>query len=416
MSDEIQSANAPDHTDQTPRFGSEATGQAGLKPSGAVPSHSQKDRLLSFFIPDLTVGGAEQVTVNIVNGLSDRGYNITLLLSRFDGELDSRLAADVDVTVLPPSRTSVFGAAAHLPSLVTYLRRERPVALFPHLTQVSVVALAAARLVETDTLVIPTHHSAFGTSAGRTARDVVLQQLTTRLYPLADRVITVSEGVADSIVAQTAVDRNDISVLYNPVEVETVRDQGRDPVEHEWIEDDETRVLLSVGRIAQQKDLKTWLRVFNKVHEQNPRVRGVLAGKGPQREEVMAFADRLGIGDVVSMPGYVQNPYGFMHRSDVFLLSSKFEGLPTVLVEALACGCPVVSTDCPSGPREILDDGRYGHLVPVSDIDGLASAVEQTLEEPIPADRLWDRANDFAPESILNDYERFLAEHVFSRR
>lgn len=115
------------------------------------------------------------------------------------------------------------------------------------------------------------------------------------------------------------------------------------------------------------------------------------------------------------MPGYVENPYAYMRNASVFLLSSRFEGLPTVLIEALACGCPVVATDCPSGPREILADGRYGTLAPVGDINGLVDGVIQTLADPIPVHVLEERADDFAPESVLDDYEQFLEIHVFQK-
>lgn len=368
--------------------------------------------LLSFFIPDLTVGGAEQVTVNLVNGLSSRGYNVELLLSKFKGELQSNLQSQVKVRTLPPSRTPVVGVAAHLPALATYLQRKRPVALFPHLAHPSIVCLAVNRLLDTDTLVIPTHHSAFGISPSTTVKDRVVRRLVPHLYPSADRIITVSEGVADSIIERTSVSRADISVLYNPVDIAAVRRRAREPVNHEWIDDDGIKVILFVGRIAEQKDLKTWLRTFKRVHDQDPTTRAVIVGQGPRRQELQRESNRLGIADVVSMPGYVENPFGYMYRSEVFLLTSLYEGLPTVLIEALACGCPVVATDCPAGPGEVLVDGKYGHLVAPGDVAGLCEAVVDALENPMPSDELQERSDDFAPERVLDRYERFITDFV----
>lgn len=378
----------------------------------------REDPLLSFFIPTLHVGGAERVIVDIVNGLATRGYDVELLLSRFEGELRSRLGDEVTVVELPPSSTHVFGVAAHVPALIDYLRREKPAALFPHLTATNVVSLAAARaydgLTRTDTMVVPTHHLTFGALPNPTPRDRIARWLSRRLYPSADRIIAVSDGVADSIADHTAVEREDISVLYNPIDVASIRDRARQPVSHRWFEDDEVEVVLFLGRLEEQKDLPTWLRAFERVHERNPDARAVIAGKGPMREDVLALADDLGLRDVVSMPGYVENPYGYFRQADVFLLSSRLEGLPTVLIEALACGCPVVATDCPSGPREILDGGTYGRLVSMGDVDGLADAVLETLADPMSSDELEARADDFASESVIDDYERFIREHVVS--
>lgn len=369
---------------------------------------------LAFFIPDLALGGAEQVTVNIVNGLTTRGYSVDLLLSRAEGKLQTELAPGVNVIELPPTRTSVFGVAAHLPALVRYLQQKNPTVLFPHLAHVSIVCLALNRMLDIDTTVVPTHHKAFGIESDQTAKDRIVQNLIPLLYPSADRIIAVSEGVADSIVKGTPVNRTDVSVLHNPINVEAIRERARDPVNHEWIEDDELDVVLFVGRLEGQKDLRTWLRAFRIVHEQNPNTRAVIAGQGSLRSDLLSVADRLDIADVVSMPGYVENPYRYMSQASVFVLSSQYEGLPTVLIEALACGCPVVATDCPSGPREILADGKYGPLVPVGEIADLADAVDEILADPVPSDTLRARADEFDTESALDNYETFIEEYLLS--
>lgn len=381
--------------------------------SSRTGDSDRSEPLLAFFIPDLSVGGAEQVTVSIVNGLAARGYEIDLLLSRFEGELQPRLSDDVNVVTLPPAKTSVFGVAAHLPALVSYLRRENPTVLVPHLEHPSVVCLAAGRIPGVDTPIIPTQHSAFGVSSELTPKDRVVRALVPRLYPTANRIIAVSEGVADGLSERTPVSRDRISVIHNPVEIESVRERAREPVDHEWIEDD-VEVVLFVGRLARQKDLETWLRAFRIVHDRNSDLRGVIVGRGSRREELLTLARELGIEDAVSMPGFVENPYRYMKRASVFVLSSEYEGLPTVLIEALACGCPVVSTDCPNGPREILMDGSLGPLVPVGDEDELANAVVSTLADPTPSSKLRERADEFRPRAVFDQYERFIREYVIS--
>jgi len=395
---------------------SDGTGSAvSTVPEQDTSTATDGDRpLLAFFIPDLSVGGAEQVAITIANGLATRGYDIDLLLSRASGELRSELSEQVSIVELPPSTTPVVGVAAHLPFLATYLNKRKPAALFPHLEHPSIVSLAINRFLNTDTAVIPTQHSAFGHEVEATPKDQIVRRIVPRLYPASDQIVSVSEGVADSLTDRTPVERSDISVLYNPVDVEQIRERASQPVEHEWVEGDDRDVVLFVGRHARQKNLDGWVRAFEKIVNKNPDARAIIAGKGPCREQVQTTVERLGLSDTVSLPGFVDNPYRYMRKSDVFLLSSRYEGLPTVLIECLAVGCPVVSTDCPSGPREILSDGEHGTLVPMDDIDGLANAVCDTLADPPDSDRLRSRADDFSPKPVFDAYEQFLEEHVFT--
>lgn len=395
--------------------------QNGDAGDGTGPERSRRDDgddrpRLAFYIPNLSVGGAEQVTVDIVNGLAARGHDVELVISHATGELLPKVSDQVTVTTLGSTRLPVAGIAAHVPALARYLCRVEPAAIFPQMTHASVTCLAARRLVDVETAVFPTKHCAFGESDEVTLKSEALKRLATVLFPTADRVVGVSRGVADSLVEKMDLDPDRVDVLHNPVETESIRERARQPVDHEWVEDDDVDVVLFVGRLERQKDLETWLRTFARVHEANPHTRGIVAGKGSQREALRSLATELGIEDVVSIPGYVQNPYRFMHEAGTFLLTSRYEGLPTVIIEALACGSPVVATDCPSGPREILDDGEYGRLAAVGDVDGLVDAVTETLADPLPAAVLSGRADDFAPDPILDEYERFIRMHVIKKR
>lgn len=376
---------------------------------------ARADNRLSFYIPSLAVGGAEQVTVSIVNGLVERGYDIDLAVSYPGGELRSALADDVGVTELGALRVPVAGIGAHLPALAKYLSRTDPTAVFTQKLDASVVCLAANRLANTHTKVVPTIHSAFGMASERTVKSRALDAFAARVLGSADRVVAVSQGVADSVVDATAVRPDDVSVLHNPVDVDSVRRRSREPVDDAWVERDDVDLVLFVGRLERQKDLETWLRTFARVHQDHPNARGIIAGKGSQRDRLQALATALDLDDVVSIPGYVDNPYRYMRRADVFVLSSRFEGLPTVLIEALACGCQIVATDCPCGPREILRDGEFGHLAPVGDVEALARGVDASLVNPVPAELLERRADDFAPGVVLNEYEQFIDTHVFER-
>jgi glycosyltransferase involved in cell wall biosynthesis len=166
-------------------------------------------------------------------------------------------------------------------------------------------------------------------------------------------------------------------------------------------------VLVAVGRLHEQKDFQTLLRAFALVRARRS-ARLIILGEGPERPALEAGVAKLGLTEDVDLPGFVPNPYAFMAGASQFVLSSRYEGLPTVLIEAMACGCPVVSTDCPSGPGEILDNGKYGRLVPVGDAAALAEAMEATLDAPPPAAELKARADLFHIDRVIDSYRRLL--------
>lgn len=369
---------------------------------------SEEAPLITFFIPDLSIGGAERVTVNIVNGLSRRGFAVELLVSRNTGPLKSELDNAISVTSLWPTHTTDLGVAAHIPALISYFRKREPAIFLPQLEHPSVVSLIAARISQTDSVVIPTQHSSFGQSIDESLKDRIVHALVPRLYPHADGLIAVSNGVAKSITDQTSVQHGAITVLHNPVEVEKIFRESRAAPPHEWLADPRIETIVFVGRLAAQKDLRTWLDVINELHNQRHQTRGILVGTGPKRSELEAYASARGMQGVVSFTGYVENPYAYMGHADVFLLTSHYEGLPTVLIEAMATGCSVVATDCPSGPREILHDGQFGELASIGDVPTLVDAVEHILEEPVDSESLINRARDFSPESVFQQYEQFL--------
>ena len=364
--------------------------------------------LITFFIPDLSVGGAERVTVNIVNGLARRGFNIELLVSRNRGPLRAELDDSIPVRELWPYRTSLLGVAAHIPALTTYFRKKRPAIFIPQLEHPSIVSLVAAGISQTDCIVVPTQHSSFGPTIDETLKDGIVHTLVPHLYPRADGVIAVSSGVATSLVNNMALGPKDITVLHNPVEVEDIMPLSKEEAPHQWLADPDIEAIVFVGRLAAQKDLLTWIDVFHELHSKRPRTRGIIVGTGPKQGELQDYAREMGLEESISFPGFVKNQYAYMGHADAFLLTSHYEGLPTVLIEAMASGCPVVSTDCPSGPREILRDGELGPLAPIGDVQHLVQSLELVLSEPPSAEFLIERAMDFSPETVFERYERFL--------
>jgi glycosyltransferase involved in cell wall biosynthesis len=224
-----------------------------------------------------------------------------------------------------------------------------------------------------------------------------LAPLLARNYPRADGIVAVSEGVADELAHYTGLARERISVIYNPVVTPAVYERAREPVTHPWFVERDRPVILGVGRLADMKDFSTLLRAFARLRAGRA-ARLVILGEGKRRRALEALVKELGVAEDVDLPGWAGNPYPFMANADLFALSSRGEGLPNALLEAMAVGCPVVSTDCPSGPREILDGGRYGPLVAVGDDAGLARAMAETLDAPPARNVLMERAAMFSQE------------------
>jgi glycosyltransferase involved in cell wall biosynthesis len=237
--------------------------------------------------------------------------------------------------------------------------------------------------------------------------------LIPRLYPDAVAVIAVAHEVADNLAALGAVDAERVEVIHNAVAIESAAELARAAPSHPWLEARDPRephdekLLLSVGRLVRKKDQRGLLDAFALVREKLP-ARLVVFGEGPMRRALETRIGELGLGDAVALPGHTDNPFAEIARADLFVLSSISEGMPSALIEALACGTPVVSTDCPSGPREILDAGRYGELVEVGDAEALAAAMLRQLEGDRRGQALVDRAHDFAFDRVVPRYVELL--------
>jgi glycosyltransferase involved in cell wall biosynthesis len=205
-----------------------------------------------------------------------------------------------------------------------------------------------------------------------------------RLYPLADCILVPSAGAADDLASYTGIERSAISVVRSPILSAELAQRAREPVDHPWLQRRQVPVILAAGELGHRKDFATLVRAFTQVRRERP-CRLVILGRGRKRANLLALAAELGIADDVDFPGFQANPYAFMARADLFVLSSRWEGMPVVLVEALALHTPVVSTDCPSGPRELLAGTDLGALVPVGAVDAMARAINAWLGAKPPA-------------------------------
>ncbi len=356
---------------------------------------------IALFLVHLRAGGAERVMVTLANSFATRGHAVQVVLSEAEGELLKELNPTIPVVDLGARRM-----LRALPRLARYLRMERPDALLATLSQPNLVAILARRWARVPTRVI-VREASTPTQEYRRAvllKDRLVPWFIATLYRDADAVIAVSKGVAHAL-AQLGVPSP--QVIYNPVITPHLLSACEESLNHPWFQLGEPPVVLAVGRLGPEKDYPTLIKAFAQVVQMRP-ARLVILGEGEQRPALEALARTLGIADQVAMPGFVPNPFPYMRRASVYVLCSIYEGLPNALIQAMACGCPVVSTDCPSGPREILDGGRYGHLVPVGDSQALAEAILEVLSgvhKPVPSEWL----QQFTEERVVEQYLHLLA-------
>jgi glycosyltransferase involved in cell wall biosynthesis len=386
--------------------GTAHSAESGLGDGTKEANAEATTQRVAFFTPAPDFGGAQRVTVNIANSLAARGFEVDLVAGHLEGEFVSLIDDTVNTVELDIPRVPAAGILAGVPKLVSYLDDRRPGVLFASRTHTNLAAIAAGRFAGADVHVAITEHSPFGHQL--TVKDRVTATLASRVYPYADDVIGVSEGVALTVAENTAVSADGTTVLNNPIDIEAIQSGAREPVDHEWLDDPELDPLVAVGRLKASKDFSTLLSAFAELHERRPATRLVIVGKGTERTSLETQAEALGIADSVAFTGYTDNPYAYMARASVFVMPSKVEGLPTVLIEALACGCSIVSTDCQYGPREILDDGSYGRLTPVGDATEMATTIEAALDEPTPPERSRERAQHFSMAAGADRYESYI--------
>lgn len=359
---------------------------------------------VALFLPTLNVGGAEKVMATLANGLCERGYAVDLVLASARGPyLDTLLAG---VTVVDLGATRVLFA---LPALVRYLRRARPAALMSALDHCNVVALAARLLARVPLRVVITIHSNFthNVANDRSLKTWLSTYWVRPFYPRADAIVAVSGGVADDLCRTLGLARDRVCVIHNPVVGPDLAAKAAAPLDHPWFAPGQPPVVVGVGRLTEAKNFASLIRACALLGARRP-LRLLLVGDGPEQAALARLAAGLGMQDNVGFAGYVANPYPYMRQGALFVLSSRWEGFGNVLAEALACGARVVSTDCPSGPGEILEGGRWGELVAPDDDAALARAMERALDAGALAGAAEAASARFGVAAIVSRYEQQL--------
>lgn len=418
---------------------------------------------IGWVVRDLRGGGAERTILRIADGLCERGHRVDLVLffptSDYPNEMPDR--ASVFVLDRPPRRSSRMRRKAanflrehkkryrnfgipdrtvwtsrrlpfsRLPGLLfrlvrgtrwpirdlkrrvrradiaralrlgRYLEEQRPDVVFTNLWQADIAGYFASFMTRDCPTIVPVARDTV--ERGRTGH---IDQIR-HVFPAAAHVVAVSRGVAENVSAVAGVPESKITVIYNPaIAPEIVRQRAAAEPNHLWFRDVGPPVVLGVGRLAPQKDFLTLIEAFARVLAERP-CRLLILGEGPLRQELESRVSALGLEDSVSLPGWAQNPYAFMARAGLFVLSSRHEGFPGALIEALACGCPAVATDCPAGPSEILEDRDL--LAPVGDPEALAKVMLQALARPAEKTALRAIAARFSLQRAVDEYGKFVA-------
>lgn len=364
---------------------------------------SARPQSVAVFLPSLAGGGAERAMAGVASGLAERGVPVTLVLGLATGPYLNLLHPAVEVVDLKSG-----SMALACPRLARHLRHARPGVLLSAMSHANVAAALAHRLAGSQArLVLSERVNLSALFAHDHSRRMKLTAALMRLtYPWADRVVAVSEGVAQDLHAHLSLRPEQVVVIHNPVVDAQLLQQAAAPPSHPWLAAPEMPVVLAAGRLTEQKDYPTLLRAFARLRQAR-HVRLLILGDGDLKATLLAQAQALGVAEDVSMPGFEPNPFAAMRAAQLFVLSSRYEGLPGVLIQAMACGARVVSTDCPSGPREVLQDGRWGHLTPVGDAEALAAAMTAALDDAQPPDvRL--RAEDFSVTRAVTRYAEVL--------
>ena len=408
------------------------------------PAQPSAVRRISILTPSLAGQGAERKALYVAAGLLERGYEVDLLLQRLvchypeevpegarlffqSKRTDERTRKNLERVPATPRplvpdvlpwrvrspRMWLAGrlqrrqlrllASARLPrwaaEVAAYLDRERPDAVLAMNVLAAVTAAMALRIARRPARVVATLHQVLKT--GR------LRYRARHAYPHADEVVGVSHGVSTEFGRIPGLERGRVHTIYNPVVSAHLIEGARRPPNHPWLDGCEAPLILAAGKLNKGKDFSTLLTAFARLLGRRP-ARLIVLGEGRLRSKLRSLARKLRITEHVDFPGFEENPYAFFARADLFVLSSRSEALPTVLIEAMACGCPVVSTDCDFGPREILEGGRYGALVPVGDPAALSAAMARTLDDPVPREVLRGRASFFSAERAVERYEALL--------
>ncbi|MGK7943684.1 MAG: glycosyltransferase [Microcystaceae cyanobacterium] len=356
---------------------------------------------VAFYMRVLSGGGAEKVIVTLMRQLVKQGIKVDLILNVKEGPYLPQVPDAVRIIELGTPKLK-----AGLPKFIQYLRQERPCCLFPLLPLNTEVGIVAKILSGVPIRLIVSQRNLLSARRRSISKGIErwIPLMSVFSYRFADKITAVSHGVADDLVKVTGISRSKIKVIYNPIDHDYLHQKAQDQVDHPWFQPNQPPVILGIGRLEPQKDFQTLIRAFELVRQQHS-CRLVLLGRGSERQSLTHLIEELGLKEEIALLGFVENPYAYLKRSNVFVLSSIWEGMPNVLLEALALGVPSISTDCQGkGAAEVLDNGRCGPLVPIGDPKAIADEILKVLSGDVKScDPQW--LEQFSIDKICQQYQ-----------
>lgn len=356
------------------------------------------NKKISFLLPNLKAGGAEKVAILLANEFVVQGYQVNIVLLKATGDLLPFLDTRINIVNLNAERIR-----QGFKPLLKYLKLERPDALVALMWPLTIMATSAFRIARLPGTIVVSDHTTFSKSPLMTSQ---LKRLFFKLsvpivYPLAYARLAVSEGVAHDLAKFGLISKNSITIIHNPINLKPQLFDSQQQLKA-W-KNFQGKKIVAVGSLKWAKNYPLLLEAFS-VLLLKQKAKLIIVGQGELYPKLKLQAHQLGIEQHVDFIGFSNTPQAWMASADLLVLSSHYEGLPSVLIESLAVGTPVVSTNCKSGPKEILEDGKYGKLVPVNDINALAKAMYDSLHEEHDIEALKNRAQDFSIEKIANQY------------
>jgi glycosyltransferase involved in cell wall biosynthesis len=387
--------------------------------------NNKKDPKIALLIPDLSGGGTQRVVLNLLDCLAkNKQINLELVVLNLDSHHQNFFLNQVPTSVNIINLHTVIehrikSYVQIILAIIKYLNQEKPDFLLSNIPLANWLSLVAKKFTNYRVKVFVIEHSFFlqdtlkivksntTTTKSKTNIELLISPLMHWLYPQAQGIIAVSQSLAQYVETTLDLKPDSVKVIYNPVIDAEMLLKSKYEVDNDWINSQSEPVFLAVGRLSLQKDYETMLKAFAQ-YKLNNSGKLLILGEGELRTKLENLITTLKLDNEVNLLGFTDNPYAYMSKVNCLILSSLWEGLPTVLIEAMACGCQVIATDCPYGSKEILAAGEYGFLVPTQDISALAQAMGQVLISPKNPEKLQQRAKDFMIEKAAAEYLSFI--------
>lgn len=351
-----------------------------------------------FILPSLGGGGAERTILNLINNLDRQRFKPQLAVLNLEGEYLDLLRKDIKVFDLKKSR-----ARYAILELTKLINKEKPNIVLGTIVQIRILLHFVKKLSR--------HKPIFITRCenfqSKTEENRIIKFLSDVSLRTSDYIITISRGIAKDLIEHHDVKEEKIRIIYNPINLENVQKLAKKPLNHPWFLSQEP-VIIAVGRLTKQKGFSYLIKALFLIHPET-KAKLVILGQGPEKEKLKELSKQLNIEKEVEFLGFQKNPYRFITQAKVFVLSSLWEGFGNVIIEAMACGCPVVSTNCQSGPSEILENGKYGILVPIANSKSLAGGILKLLDNSKLRKELSEKGRqkvkDFDIKKIVKEYQ-----------